>query len=388
MQGNKGISSKVAWEGRYSQMEEKYYYWIHNVAGIGKETLKKLLEVATPQELFDGSLKNIEVLLKKKQLENLEESRSKWNLEAEWKALQRRKICFSYYGSENYPYKLKEIPDPPLALYMKGKTEFFSKPAVAVVGARNCSAYGGLAAKELGKELAEMGIVVVSGMARGIDGICQWAALERGGESIGVLGSGVEVCYPKENRAIYERLQEKGCLVSENPPFTQPRAGLFPMRNRIISGLADVVVVVEAREKSGTLITVDMALEQGKEVFAMPGRMTDRDSRGCNRLIKQGAGMVLSPREFIEEICPILKLEYQKKETKTEKNSNENISKEENRILKLIETEPKNIEEIYGELRKELPEIPLGKMMENLLQLKVKQKVEEREGYYYAFKEK
>ena len=371
---------------RTLSMEEKYYYWLHNIAGIGKETRKKLLKIVTPGELYHGSLDNIKPLLKKKQLESLEESRRKWDLEKEWKSLEERNIKFFYYGSENYPAKLKEIPDAPSGIYIKGKTDLFSKPSVAVVGTRNCSAYGGLAAKELGKELAKMGIVVVSGMARGIDGICQWAALEQGGESVGVLGSGVEVCYPKENRFLYDRLQEQGCLISENSPFTQPRAGLFPMRNRIISGLADMIVVVEARERSGTLITVDMALEQGKDVFAMPGRMTDRDSRGCNRLIKQGAGMVLSPREFVEEICPVLKLKYQKKDT--EENFYENLTREEKRLLAVIETEPKNIEEIYWELRKELPEMTLGKMMEGLLQLKVKQKAEEREGYYCAYREK
>lgn len=367
-------------------MEGKYYYWLHNVSGIGKETMIKLLKITSPEELYKGSLENIKVLLKEKQFEKLEESRKKWNLEKEWENLHKRKIQFSYLGSETYPRKLKNIPDAPLCLYVKGKTDIFSKPAVAIVGARECSAYGGLAAKELGRALAKMGIVVVSGMARGIDGICQWAALEQGGESIGVLGSGVEICYPRENRVLYERLQEKGCLISENPPFTQPRAGLFPMRNRIISGLADVIVVVEAREKSGTLITVDMALEQGKEVYAMPGRITDRESRGCNRLIKQGAGMILSPAEFIEEVCSVLKTEYQGMENTIKKNEKVILTVEEEKILSVLETDSKNIEEIYWELKKELPEMTLGKMMESVLQLQMKQQVVEREGYYGAFK--
>ena len=365
-------------------MEGKYYYWLHNVSGIGKETRKKLLEIATPKELFEGSLEKVKSILNKTQYNYLEESKQKWKLEEEWKRLQEGNIRFSYYGGKEYPGKFMEIPDPPFCVYQKGKEECFHKPAVAVVGARNCSAYGGLAAKELGKELANRGIVVVSGMARGVDGICQWAALEQGGESIGVLGSGVEVCYPRENSLLYERLQKHGCLISENPPFTQPKAGLFPRRNRMISGLADILVVVEAREKSGTLITVDMALEQGKEVYAFPGRITDRDSVGCNRLIKQGAGVILSPKEFVEEICPMLQVEYQNKGKQIEKKEDYNLTREEKNVLSVVGIEPEGLEEIYGKIRKKIPLITLGETMEILLVLRMKQLVKEYDGTYFG----
>lgn len=363
-------------------MEGKYFYWLNNVPGIGKETRKKLLEIVAPGELYEGSLDKVKNVLNKNQRYHLEESKQKWHLEEEWKRLQERKIRFSYYGSKNYPKKLMKIPDPPFCLYQKGEEECFYKPAVAVVGARNCSAYGGLAAKELGKELATMGIVVISGMARGIDGVCQWSALEHGGKSIGVLGSGVEVCYPRENRLLYERLQRQGCLISENPPFTQPKAGLFPMRNRLISGLADVLVVVEAREKSGTLITVDMALEQGKEVYAFPGRITDRESIGCNRLIKQGAGMILSPKEFVEEICPLLQVEYQRDKKRIEEFHN--LTEEEKNILAVMEIEPIGIDDIYEKIRKKMPQITLGKTMEILLVLRLKHLIKEYDGAYFG----
>jgi len=366
------------------QVEEKYYYWLHNVPGIGKETRRKLLEMESVKELFEGSLKNVKSILKKKQIENMEESRRCWDLEEEWGRLQKRNIRFLSYKSREYPKKLLQIPDPPFCLYQKGNIECFQKPAVAVVGARNCSMYGGLAAKELGKELAGNGIVVVSGMARGIDGMSQWAALEQGGESIGVLGSGVEVCYPKENRYLYEKLQTQGSVLSESPPFTQPKSCLFPMRNRIISGLADVVAVVEAGEKSGTLITVDMALEQGKEVFVMPGRMTDKYSRGCNKLIKQGAGVILSPREFVKEICHDMKLRYQKETEKKGVAFMKDLSSEERQVLFAIAGELKSIEEIYQEVKKRGQPMPLGKVMEVILQLRMKQVVEEREGYYFT----
>jgi DNA processing protein len=208
---------------------------------------------------------------------------------------------------KEYPDKLKNIPDAPAGLYVRGKVPVESEITVAVVGARDCSEYGRYVAEELGSFLGKSGVTVVSGMARGIDGISQWAALEAGGTSIGILGCGVDICYPARNRALFDRLSEQGTIISEYPPGTPPRPMNFPARNRIVSGLADAVVVIEARCRSGTLITVDMALEQGKEVFVVPGRVTDRLSDGCNRLIKQGAAIMLSPEELLEELRELKK---------------------------------------------------------------------------------
>lgn len=201
-----------------------------------------------------------------------------------------------------YPEKLRNIPDTPGGLYVRGKIPAETGITVAVIGARDCSDYGRYVAEELGAFLGGHGVTVVSGMARGIDGTSQWAALEAGGYSVGVLGCGVDICYPAGNRALFDRLLEQGTILSEYPPGTPPRAMNFPARNRIVSGMADAVVVIEARSRSGTLITVDMALEQGREVFVVPGRVTDRLSDGCNWLIKQGAGILLSPEEFLEEL--------------------------------------------------------------------------------------
>jgi len=361
-------------------MDEMYYYWLHNVPGIGKGTFQKILKHMSPRELFESDQENRFFFLTDRQRENITISKKQWNVLNEWERLQSKGTGLVGLGEKDYPKKLSKIPDPPPVLYYKGKGDILDKPSVAVIGARACSNYGSLAAKELGRELATMGIVVVSGMARGIDSICQSACLEHGGESIGVLGSGVEVCYPPENRALYERLQEQGCLVSENPPYTQPCAGLFPLRNRIISGLADVIVVIESREKSGTQITVDMALEQGKDVYALPGRITDPVSRGCNKLIKQGAGMLLSPREFVEEICPMLKLKYQGKEAKVQPS----LSNEEKRILSIMGVSMMSMEEIYQNVKKEFPSITIIRLMELLLELQMKQIVKEESGHYYC----
>lgn len=216
--------------------------------------------------------------------------------------VNEQKISFVTPFDRIYPERLKGIPDAPAGLYVMGKLPAEPDIAVAVIGARDCSDYGRYVAEKLGTFLGERGVTVVSGMARGIDGISQWAALEAGGSSIGVLGCGVDICYPAKNRKLYDRLLEQGAVLSEYPPGTPPRPMNFPARNRIVSGLADGVVVVEARDKSGTLITVDMALEQGREVFVVPGRITDGLSTGCNKLIKQGAGILTSPEEMLEEL--------------------------------------------------------------------------------------
>lgn len=360
-------------------MDAQYYYWLHNVSGIGRHTYQKILKYVTPGELYQGGIKKVSHLLREEQIINIEESILTWNISKEWEILQRRNINVLGLLEKEYPEKLSQINDSPPVLYCKGKAEILNKPSVAVIGARGCSNYGSLMAKELGQQLANMGIVVVSGMARGVDSICQSSCLEQGGESIGVLGSGVEVCYPPEQERLYQELQIKGALVSENLPYTKPAPGLFPLRNRIISGLADLIVVVEAREKSGTLITVDMALEQGKEVYAIPGRITDPVSKGCNQLLKQGAGMIYSIEEFILDICPQLQVKYEKEKEKMVPN----LTREERKILAIVDVTYKTIEEIYGSMKKEYPSITIVGLMEILLGLQIKQILKEEGGYYY-----
>ena len=209
-------------------------------------------------------------------------------------------ISFVSALEEGFPDKLREIPDPPFGIYYKGKMPGETEPAAAIIGARLASGYGREQARRFGRQISARGIAVISGMARGIDGIAQKAALDAGGKSYAVLGCGVDICYPEENRELYERLQQQGGVLSEYPPGMQPIAKLFPPRNRIISGLSDLVLVIEARKRSGTLITVDMALEQGREVYALPGRVSDALSDGCNRLIRQGAGPATCPQDILE----------------------------------------------------------------------------------------
>ena len=201
-----------------------------------------------------------------------------------------------------FPPLLREIPEPPALLYVWGDVALLARRAVAIVGSRNHSPYGAEAARLLAAGVARAGVVVVSGMARGIDAGAHAAALDAGGTSVGVLGNGFGVIYPAANRALYERMIARGCLITELPPGERPHAGAFPQRNRLISGLAGVTVVVEAAPGSGALITADCALDQGRVVLAVPGPITSPTSLGCNKLIQQGAKPALAPGDVLEEL--------------------------------------------------------------------------------------
>jgi DNA processing protein len=202
-------------------------------------------------------------------------------------------------GEPDFPAALEEIPDPPAVLYAWGDLSLLTRPAVAFVGSRNHTNYGAEAARVLAGNVASRA-VIVSGMARGIDAIAHTAALDAGGRSIGVLGNGFGVVYPAANSALYDRMIAHACLVTEHPPGERPHAGSFPRRNRIISGLSRAVVVVEADKKSGALVTVDCATEQGRPVLAVPGPITSRTSTGCNMLLQQGATPALCAADILE----------------------------------------------------------------------------------------
>ena len=204
--------------------------------------------------------------------------------------------------SPDYPDRLRQIPDPPIVLWVRGEREIVHGPAVAIVGSRSATPTGIAVSVRLGRELAEAGLVVVSGLARGIDGAAHRGALDAGGRTLGVLGSGVDVIYPREHAALAEEMRARGAIVSELAPGTPPRAGHFPLRNRIISGLAHAVVVVEASERSGSLITARAALEQGRDVLAVPGNVISGRHRGCHALIKDGARLVETVDDVLDEL--------------------------------------------------------------------------------------
>lgn len=352
-----------------------YAYLLHRLYGTSRKRLWKLTEqIGMPKEIFECEKEQLKNVLEEAELQKLKESKKTGAAEREWEKLGKTEIRFLPYFHSDYPEKLKHIPDAPWGLYLLGRLPEKGQLSAAIVGARQCSEYGRFIAEKLGRTLGEAGIAVVSGMARGIDGISQTAALEAGGQSLAVLGCGADICYPRENRRLYERLREQGGILSEYLPGTQPIASLFPPRNRIISGLCDVLVVVEAKEKSGTLITVDMALEQGKEVLAVPGRMTDALSCGCNRLIKQGAGVLTKP----EDIFQVLDMEG-RKNGESDRRFSFGTEKE-RRLFNILDFSPKSLEEIwqaYGRERIALPEL-----MQGLLELCLKGAAAQSGGSY------
>ncbi|MBR6529327.1 MAG: DNA-processing protein DprA [Firmicutes bacterium] len=201
-----------------------------------------------------------------------------------------------------FPEFLKNINNPPESLYCIGDVGLLNKPAVAVVGARKCSEYGRQVALKIGEMLAFNDIVTVSGMADGIDAAAHLGALKNGGETIAVLGQGVDICYPKSNMQLYKRIIKEGLIISEYPPGTGPKPYFFPQRNRIISAISNAVTVVEASSGSGSLITAEIAAEQGKEIIAVPGNINSTYSIGCNKLIADGAEIMTVPEDILRII--------------------------------------------------------------------------------------
>ena len=206
------------------------------------------------------------------------------------------------YWDDAYPESLKSIPDPPALLYVRGT--IVDAPALAIVGSRRCSEPGEITTGRFARELASHGITIVSGLARGIDTAAHEGALAAEGSTVAVLGCGIDRIYPRENRKLFQKIAEQGAIISEYPPGTEPLAGHFPGRNRIISGLSQGVLIAEAAEGSGSLITAEFALEQGREVFAMPGPISASNSRGVNNLIKDGAHLVTDPGDILNILTP------------------------------------------------------------------------------------
>lgn len=327
-----------------------YRYWFTRLTKAGvKQKLWDCYKDA--KKIYERSEKELreEAGLQDKEVQQFLSEKEAWDLEREYKL-----FCESGQGlvtleEEAYPSILRNVYRPPYGMFFVGNTDGLSvEKTVAVVGARKCSDYGKKMAMELGSMFGEHGYTVVSGMARGIDSYAHEGCLKVGGVTTAVLGTGVDVCYPKENKRLYETIKEKGCLLSEYPPGTTPLPRFFPLRNRIISGLAKWVIVVEARERSGSLITVEWALEQGKEIYVVPGRLTDTLSAGCNSLIAQGAGIITSFDNLLSNMEEIQMSEL-KANVSGEKNTIR-LSAECQSIYQKFDYYPKSMEAVMGEL--------------------------------------
>ncbi|MEY8351867.1 DNA-processing protein DprA [Lachnospiraceae bacterium 54-53] len=360
--------------------EREYLYWLCHIPVLGAVRIKRLhdrmgsykgIHNIEGKELADSGL------IKQSEVSVFDGYKQKLNAyRKELDGLGNKGIRFVTPHDEEYPKRLLSIYGYPMGIFYRGKLPDDGRPAAAVIGARNCTNYGKQMASSMAGELSGAGVQIISGLAWGIDGAGHRGALEAGGDTYGVLGCGINICYPRENYGLYERLTQCGGILTEFMPDEPPRPCNFPMRNRIISGLSDVILVMEAREKSGSLITASLGLEQGKEIFALPGRVNDPLSVGCNRLIREGAGVLLSPDDVLE----YFRLQNGKILRVHEKNKN-GLAKKEKMVYSCLDLQPKNLEEIIS-----LSGLSVSDCMSTLLELEIKGRIVQTSHQYYGKK--
>ena len=287
-------------------MEENLYWiWLSKIKGLGSKKIQILLnEYKTPKKIWK---KDKEELMQNKNIgeklaEEILEPKYRVGLEQEQQKMKEKNINIITIKDKDYPKKLKQIYDPPMVLYYKGNKEILGEFSIGIIGCRECTKYGEETAKKIAYSLTKKQINIVSGLARGIDTFSHIGCLRAGGKTIAIVGNGLDNIYPYENqKVVSEILNKKGIVLSEYPIGTKPNPNNFPARNRIISALSDGIVVVEAKQKSGTLITVDFALEQGKNVYVVPGNINSENSKGTNELIKQGAKLITCLDDILED---------------------------------------------------------------------------------------
>ena len=344
------------------------FYWLalSLVPGIGSTLFKRLLErFKTPEAVFRTPVRELLRIegLGEKVAEELRKGPPEKAVEKELSLLRGVGGEIITLKDEGYPKRLRDIYDPPALLYVRGELKGEDELAVAVVGSRKTSPYGRWITEKVSQELARHGVTIVSGMARGIDSLAHWGAISGGGRTVAVLGCGIDVVYPSENRNLFTKIIDHGAILSEFPMGSPPEGGHFPKRNRIISGLSVGVVVVEAGERSGSLITAGYALEQGRDVFAVPGNVGAKGSRGTNQLIKEGAKMVESSEDILEEILP----QWRREERQEVESPGDEFSEEEKILYQLLGETPLHIDVIIRESRLEP-----GRVSSLLLNLELK----------------
>jgi DNA processing protein len=355
--------------------DRKYWVGFNLIKGIGAVRMQALINhfddlesawKAAPADLAAAGLSL-------KLIERIVQAREQVDLEKVWARIESQGIKILTWKDEAYPGRLKEIEQPPPVLYVRGDYLPDDLFAVAIVGTRRVTPYGRQITEELSSYLASNGITVVSGLARGVDAIAHQTALKAGGRTIGVLGSGVDKIYPPEHRQLAERMMESGAIVSDYAPGTPPDASNFPPRNRIISGLSLAVVVIEAGETSGALITAEFAAEQGREIFAVPGSILAPQSKGTNKLIQKGALPLLSVNDLMQALNLTRMGEH--------KAARKIIPADETeaRLMNVLSTEPLHVDEIRNQT-----ELPIEKVSAALALMELKGMVRQVGGMNYV----
>ncbi|MBN2031561.1 DNA-processing protein DprA [bacterium] len=349
-----------------------------SVNGVGFHRIRKLIShFGSAKDVLNSSISELRQVdgIDEKMAQQIKQTVHHAYIDDQLSQVEKFGARIITYWDKDYPVILKKIYDPPVLLYVKGKLSQDCEKNVAVVGTRSPTENGKWIAEQLGSGLARYDIAVVSGMARGIDTHAHRGALKNNGTTYGVLGCGLNVIYPPENKKLYDQVAEHGALISEFPMNTEPAAGHFPKRNRIISGLSLGTVVVEAGEKSGALITAYMALEQGREVFAVPGNIRVHQSKGPHRLIQEGAKLIENVEDILADI-PQLKGQQTKKE---ERDILQLLSNREKMIWEVLSEKPTHIDDITAQVNMDTSEV-----LALLLSLELKDVVKQLSGMMFV----
>ena len=354
---------------------KRYWIGINLVKGIGAVRFRALLDFfGDARTAWEGSPNDLRAAgLSPKIIERFIAAREQVDLDSIWQKTVDKNIRVMTWDDANYPARLREIAQPPPVLYLRGDIVEADAWAVAIVGTRRVSAYGRQVAEEIATFLAQNGVTVVSGLARGIDGIAHQAALNAGGRTLAVLGSGVDRIYPPEHRNLAESISKSGAVLSDYPPDTPPEASNFPPRNRIISGLSMASIIIEAGATSGALITANFAAEQGREVFAVPGNIFAPQSKGPNKLIQNGAHVLLNPRDILE-VLDLTRV--------TEQRSARQLfptDETEAQLLKALDYEPTHVDEIRAKTG-----LDVAKVSSTLVMMELKGMVRHVGGMNYV----
>jgi DNA processing protein len=328
---------------------------LSSVPGIGANRLRKLIDAfGSPDAVLEAPVQRLMHIhgIDKTSATRIKTGVNKKFAEEQLRLLDKFKIRIITYWDDQYPELLKKIYDAPAFFYIKGNLKPDDNLAFGIVGTRIPTHYGRLVTEQFSKELVDYNFTIVSGFARGIDTVAHRSALNNYGRTIAVLGSGIDRIYPSENRKLVEQICDNGAIISEYPVGTNPDAPNFPKRNRIISGLSLGILVVEAGIKSGALITAFQALEQNKEVFAVPGPINSSKSTGTNRIIKEGAKLVQGTRDILSELENQVEIKRKKKAE-----SMPALEKKENEIYKLLSASPVHVDQIAQKSKKSIPEV-------------------------------
>ena len=343
---------------------ENCWLFLSLVAANSAGKTRGLLEKMEPEEILElrgKDLYDYEIGVDLQEINEFDRWREPGAVAQIIDEMEKKDIRFVARNDPDFPEELMNLQDVPIGIYVKGKLPAPQKPKVSVIGSRRCSAYGKECAYFFGRELSKGGAEVVSGMALGVDGYAGSGAMDGAGRTTAVLGGGVDLCYPAENLGLYRSiLDQGGCVISEKPPGFPSRPFVFPRRNRLISALGDCLAVIEAAERSGTRTTVEIALSLGKEIFAIPGRIGERMSLGCNALIKSGAHILTCP----EDILQYLGLQVQKD---TQKKPRVSLEPKEKAVWDLIGNEPVFVDDLMKKTG-----FPASAVLELLVRLEIK----------------